>query len=523
MPLKKSFLLVFWTVTSALLSQVASAGILVIGSKQSGIDHMTRAEISAIYMGTPISMTHQFKPYDQPSYSKAYVEFSHKVLHKSPDQMAEYWASQTFKGLDSSPEQLTSMDELFSLIANYPRVIGYVDSDQVPASYLENVRIYYDTDLGSQAVLKKSDEAVLTPKPVVEEAEKRVILAKEQQPGLWAEVVDKIEKPTALARERAPGLWGEVLAPNHWDDYYQNDGVQDEIKKLGSGGDLQRRVLNATPYISYVYSEAKKMEIPAQFSLLPLMESNYDPMAVNKQGAGLWQLEHETAKDMSIPVNENYDGRKDIAVSTKAALQHLLDEFNRFHDWELAAAAYNCGSGPVKKAILNNTHDGKPTDFWAIRSQLPAITQAYVPRLIALSYLLNHAGDYGVTFPTLPMDQTIQTTPVKQALNLPDISQLSGVSVKELKKLNPGLIVGKTSKNQVYQLMLPVSAINEFRDNLKAMNEAFPRQETELKPEREDRKSIENQTDSPQAIPSTTEKKVSDENLKSLLDKIYDH
>jgi hypothetical protein len=524
MLMKKRWLLGLGTIVGVLLGQLASADLLVIGSKQSGIDRMTSSQIADIFMGKPTPFSQQFKPYDQPDYSKAYLEFCEKVLHKSPDEMSAYWGAQVFKGLASPPAQLKSIDELFSLIMSYPSVISYVDSDQIPMSYLQNVRVYYGDRVNKTAVNNSvSSMSNLTQKPVIE----------------------KKEKLTMPPREEVPGLWGKVLASNNWDAFYQDDGVQHEIKKLSLTGDLQKRVENATPYIGYVYSQVKKMGIPSQFALLPLMESDYSPIAVNKQGAGLWQLEHATAKDMNIPVNDNYDGRKDIAVSTDAALQHLLDEFNRFHNWELAAAAYNCGTGPVEKAVKNHIREGKPANFWAIRSELPKITQVYVPRLIALSYILNHARDYGLTLPNLPINQVIQTIPVKQELNLARISQLSGVPVETVKILNPGLVVGKTSKEMTYQLMLPVSALNKFTDNLNAMNQELIRLRQEVQAKQQNaammkarheeqaalnakkteqvRMEKEKEVSLPQEASPALKKAVPNENLKSLLDKIYEN
>jgi hypothetical protein len=450
---KRSLMIGLASTATLLLAQVASAHILVIGSKQSGVKHLSTREIAAIYMGMPSALNQQFKPYDQPAYSKVYREFCEKVLHKSPDQMSQYWASQTFRGLGSAPAKLASLDELFSLIASYPGVIGYVDSDQVPASYLKNVRIYYGGHHVHHAAKKAVVKKAVVKKAVVAKPAKKVV-----------------QQVAALPREQAPGLWGEVLENNHWGNFYQHAGVQTQINKFARDGDLQSRVNNATPFIHYVYSEAKKMGIPAQFALLPLMESNYNPQATNRNGAGLWQLERATAKYMGLRVDSHYDCRKDIVTSTRAALQHLLDEFNRFHNWQLAAAAYNCGTGPVEEAVKHNIREGKPTNFWAIRSQLPHITQAYVPRLVALSYMLNHASHYNINLPDLSTDATLQSVEIKQPLTIAQLSQLSGVSLTQLKQLNPGMVAGRTPGKHLCHLLLPISSVSDFNDNLASMN-----------------------------------------------------
>lgn len=524
--MKKSLVLVSGLVAGLLLLQSADAEILVIGSKDSGIQHLTPEQISGIYLGTS---SQQLKPYDQPTYSKAYAEFYSKILHKSPDQISNYWATQTFQGLGSAPAKINSISELFSLIQNYPQVIGYVDSDQVPASYLQSVQVYY-AEPGYHPDLLQTQSlqpVALSTKP------------RKYHP----------QAPTALPVEQAPGLWGEVLASSHWDHFYRHQGVQKEIEKFASAGDLQKRVEDASPYLGYVYSQTKKMGIPAQFALLPLMESNYNPEATNRNGAGLWQLERATAGYMGIPVNSRYDGRRDIVVSTHAALQHLLDEFNRFHNWQLAAAAYNCGTGPVESAVKNNLREGKSTNFWAIRSQLPHITQAYVPRLVALSYMLKHAKHYGIDLPDLSTKPSLVAVPVKQVLTLAEISELSGASLNELKKLNPGLLDGKTSADKLYHLLLPASVSEDFSDNLRSMNQekvrelAAKKQAAAVASERKQealqekkrraqervrkqepaRVRLEQELKTRTPVKKTpTKKKSSEQNLKSLLNKIYE-
>lgn len=520
------------TLITLLFAQSASAHILVIGSKRSGVRHMTPTQISSIYMGMPSSLSGQFKPYDQPSYSQAYLEFCKKVLHRTPDQMSSFWASQTFKGLGSAPSKLSSIGELLSLIAGYPSVIGYIDSSQVSSSDLQGVRILYqEPGYGHHQAVK---HMVHAPAPI-----------KKQKPQVIAK-----KKSTVLSKEQAPGLWGEVLSQNHWGDFHNHTGVQTQINKFKVDGDLQSRVENATPYLGYVYSEAKKMGIPAQFALLPLMESNYNPKATNRNGAGLWQLERATAKYMNVPVNNNYDGRRDVAESTHAALQHLRDEFNRFHNWQLATAAYNCGTGPVEEAVKRNRAEGKPTNFWAIRSQLPHITQAYVPRLIALSYMLNHANHYGLKLANLPTDPTVDVVPVKQGLSLNKISDLSGASIKQLKQLNPGLLNGKTPADVDYQLILPANLAGEFQDNLSSMNEQHSielsnkkqkqvalvaakkaelaaveakKQEQALAAKKAREVHASKELTPYQVTPAVPKEQATRDNLKSLLSKIYDH
>lgn len=79
-------------------------------------------------------------------------------------------------------------------------------------------------------------------------------------------------------------------------------------------------------------------------------ESSFNPQAVSHCGAqGLMQLMPSTAK--SLGVNNAFDPEQNIMAGTKY-LKHKLDEFGG--DLRLALAAYNAGSGAVKR------HGGVP-------------------------------------------------------------------------------------------------------------------------------------------------------------------
>ncbi len=67
--------------------------------------------------------------------------------------------------------------------------------------------------------------------------------------------------------------------------------------------------------------------------------------------------------------------------------------YKQYGDWHMALAAYNCGPGNVRKAMRNS---GK-RDFWGIYNYLPRETQNYVPKFIAVTYMMNFYDHYGIT------------------------------------------------------------------------------------------------------------------------------
>src|SRR3546814_695569 len=132
----------------------------------------------------------------------------------------------------------------------------------------------------------------------------------------------------------------------------------------------------------------------------------------------------------------DYDERRDIPASTRAALDYLSYLHDYFDgDWLLALAAYNAGEGRVREAIKRNRARGLATHYWNL--SLPGETQNYVPRLLALSQLVNAPADYGVNLAPIADRPYFQMVALTQSVDLAHLAQLSGVHERELHMLNP--------------------------------------------------------------------------------------
>ena len=141
-------------------------------------------------------------------------------------------------------------------------------------------------------------------------------------------------------------------------------------------------------YMPIIEEEIDKAGIPHELKYLPIIESALNPKAVSRANAkGLWQFMFSTAKIYGLKSNNYIDERFDPIKSTKAAVRYLADLYKLFGKWELAIAAYNCGPGNVKKAIVRS--DGK-TDFWDIYYYLPRETRGYLPMFIAANYIMTY-------------------------------------------------------------------------------------------------------------------------------------
>lgn len=202
--------------------------------------------------------------------------------------------------------------------------------------------------------------------------------------------------------------------------------------------------------------------IPSELKYLVVIESAFNPRAVSWTGAaGLWQFMYATGRVYDLRVNSVVDDRRDPIKETIAAAKYLKDLYKIYNDWSLVLAAYNCGPGNVNKAIKRS---GK-TDFWSIYNYLPNETRNYVPSYIAATYVMNFYKEHNISPINLsrPLDLVTDTVIVKKDIYFSQIEAVMGISVEELRDLNPqykmDMIPGTQDR---YSLKLPLKYINEF-------------------------------------------------------------
>ena len=119
--------------------------------------------------------------------------------------------------------------------------------------------------------------------------------------------------------------------------------------------------------------------VPPELVWVAEVESSFNPKARSPAGAsGLFQLMPETAKSLGLSLWPR-DQRRDPERSATAAAKQLHTLYGQFHDWRLALAAYNAGSGRVSSLLKAS----KAKTFDAIAPRLPAETQMYVPKIEA--------------------------------------------------------------------------------------------------------------------------------------------
>jgi len=235
-----------------------------------------------------------------------------------------------------------------------------------------------------------------------------------------------------------------------------NDEIRSYINMYIRKNRLVSLLLGLAKYYFPMFEETlDKYDCPLELKYLAVIESALNPIAVSRAGAtGLWQFMYNTGKMYGLEVTTMVDYRCDPLRSTDAAARHLSDLSKLFfNDWVLAMAAYNCGSGNVKKAIIRS---GGKTNFWEIYDYLPKETRGYVPAFYGAWYVMQYYDKYGIKSAEIKFGQT-DTFLITEKLHFQQISSVIDISIDELKALNPQYkrnIIPQSEDNMY--LVLPV-------------------------------------------------------------------
>jgi membrane-bound lytic murein transglycosylase D len=231
------------------------------------------------------------------------------------------------------------------------------------------------------------------------------------------------------------------------------------------GNSIEIMSERSSPYMFYIVESLEARNMPLELALLPMIESAYNPLAYSRSHAsGLWQFIPSTGRHFNLKQSHWYDARRDIMASTQAALDYLEYLHKMFDgDWLLALAAYNSGEGTVGRAIKLNLQRGLPTDYWNLN--LPEETQAYIPKLLAVSQLINAPEAYGIALSPIPNQAYFTKVPLKQQMKITRLAKLAELDEKELIQLNPAYKQGITFDGPKH-LLVPLESAERLQAQL---------------------------------------------------------
>ncbi len=199
-----------------------------------------------------------------------------------------------------------------------------------------------------------------------------------------------------------------------------------------------RRAGRYRPLVQRVLDEEG---VPQELIHLAQAESGFLPRAVSrKAAAGMWQFVAWRGREYGLNQTRYADDRLDPELATRAAARHLRDLYQKFGDWYLAMAAYDCGPGVIEKAVERTGY----ADFFELRAHgvLPKETTNYVPIILAMTIMSKNAAEYGLEdlVPDAPVEY--DSIEVSSPTHLLLVSDLVNTSPAELQLMNPALLRG---------------------------------------------------------------------------------
>lgn len=230
--------------------------------------------------------------------------------------------------------------------------------------------------------------------------------------------------------------YGEPLVKK-WETYF-----------LGRGRRHMDRYLDRLPrYEALMKGILKEEGVPQELIYIALIESGFNSVArSHARAVGYWQFIRGTGKAYGLKQNWLVDERRDPILSTRAAAGYFKALYQAFGSWHLAMSSYNAGEHRVLRAIMGNM----TREFWELheRKQLPRETLDYVPKFIAAAKIASNPQKYGFSHieGQAPFSfEEIQTT---RGVSLSKFAKNTGVSVDEIKRLNP---IFKTDYAPIYR------------------------------------------------------------------------
>ncbi len=213
------------------------------------------------------------------------------------------------------------------------------------------------------------------------------------------------------------------------------------------------RYRRAGRYRGLIEQSLRDAELPEDLLWLVAVVSAFEPQATSPEGAaGLFQFMPETGARYGLARSELADERRNIPRSTAAGVAHLRDLFERYHQWDLALAAYDSGVERLDEALARLAERRGPRDAKKpvelsdlVEARLiPKETANFVPQIQAFAIVAANRGRFGLDDldPAAPLDFGEIAVPPNTPLRL--VARAAGISIALVRDYNPGLLRDRT-------------------------------------------------------------------------------
>lgn len=223
------------------------------------------------------------------------------------------------------------------------------------------------------------------------------------------------------------------------------------------------RWTDALPLLDWVTEQIEQRGLPAEFAMLPFVESDYRPLPARGKGsAGMWQIIPATARANGLHVERDYDGRLDLVDSTRVALDLIAHYYKEFADWRLADLAFNAGEFRVKRAL--GERDARELSAAQLgKLPLRRVSHDHLDRLQALACIIEDPSRYGVTLPEATTDTRLTVVDLENGMDLRLASRLTGLPLDKLRSWNAAYLDDRMPESAPRRLLIPHARIDSFR------------------------------------------------------------
>jgi membrane-bound lytic murein transglycosylase D len=231
----------------------------------------------------------------------------------------------------------------------------------------------------------------------------------------------------------------------------------------------------AMPFLLVALAEVERLHVPAEFALLPWVESHYRPLpGRGDRPAGMWQFVPSTARGAGLVVNRDYDGRLDAIESTRAAIGLIASYGERFGDWRLADIAFNAGEYRVRRLIGDTDTRTWPAKRFA-QLRFSPTSHAHLDKLLAMSCVITEPERFDVRLPEPRERDHLDAITLDAPLDLRVAARLVGTEFDELQRWNAAYRSERMPDGVPWHLNLPKPRIAAFREAVAAIPPALRR------------------------------------------------
>tara|TARA_B100001093_G_scaffold120128_1_gene112806 strand:- start:1765 stop:2715 length:951 start_codon:yes stop_codon:yes gene_type:complete len=225
-------------------------------------------------------------------------------------------------------------------------------------------------------------------------------------------------------------------------------------------------IKKANKYFGIIEPILRKNGVPDDFKYLAIAESGLSNIVSPSGATGFWQIMKLTGKERGLEISKEVDERYHIEKSTEAACSYLLEAFNKFNSWTLAAAAYNMGITGLEKQMLRQ----KANNYYDLL--LNNETARYIFRITAIKEILENQKKYGFNLRKQDLylpENYYEVLLDSSVSDLVDYSFNLKINYKILKELNPWLRQSYINNTKGKKYLIKVAKTSEAKSNTSAI------------------------------------------------------